>query len=319
MPSFGEKLRKEREKRKISLDEISSTTKIGTRMLQALEEDKFNLLPGGIFNKGFVRAYARAVGLDEDQTVADYLVASGDAPIIRPDAQSRESQRGPRDTAREESAPPSPLRITDDPNGRLEIRAEAASRQLPWGIFAAVLLIVALGLTLWNHRRLQQHSERPTASSTSAAPPGESAPEPSSSPSSSTPSPAAALPSSDSPQAAAAPTTVSHSQPVSTANQQQSTTPAPGQFTVQITAREDSWLSVVADDQHSPPELLTAGKQTVVHAHRSVVVKAGNSGGVDILLNGTQLAFGGDYAVPKTVTIGPAGIVPNAPAPPSNP
>ncbi len=51
-------------------------------MLQALEEDKFNQLPGGIFNKGFVRAYSRFVGLDEDQTVAEYLQASGDAPPV---------------------------------------------------------------------------------------------------------------------------------------------------------------------------------------------------------------------------------------------
>ena len=77
LPSFGEKLKQEREKRKITLEQISVSTKIGTRMLQALEEDKFSQLPGGIFNKGFVRAYARFVGLDEDQTVADYLQASG--------------------------------------------------------------------------------------------------------------------------------------------------------------------------------------------------------------------------------------------------
>src|SRR5271156_1169760 len=90
LPSFGEKLKLEREKRKITLEEISSSTKIGTRMLQALEEDKFNQLPGGIFNKGFVRAYSRCVGLDEDQAVADYLQASGDAPPVRTELGGRE-------------------------------------------------------------------------------------------------------------------------------------------------------------------------------------------------------------------------------------
>src|SRR5208337_4524560 len=97
LPSFGEKLKSEREKRKISLEQISSSTKIGTRMLQALEEDKFNQLPGGIFNKGFVRAYSRCVGLDEDQAVADYLEASGDAPpvsteIVAPEDDRRENE-----------------------------------------------------------------------------------------------------------------------------------------------------------------------------------------------------------------------------------
>ena len=59
MSSFGERLRQEREARGISLDDIAKATKIGTRSLKALEEENFSILPGGIFNKGFVRAYAR--------------------------------------------------------------------------------------------------------------------------------------------------------------------------------------------------------------------------------------------------------------------
>ncbi len=100
MPSFGEKLKLEREKRKITLEQISASTKIGTRMLQALEEDKFNQLPGGIFNKGFVRAYSRCVGLDEDQTVADYLQASGDAHPASAELEFREDGSREEDSAR---------------------------------------------------------------------------------------------------------------------------------------------------------------------------------------------------------------------------
>ena len=77
---FGERLRREREMRGISLDEISAATKIGTRLLRALEDEQFDLLPGGIFNKGYVRAYARHVGIDEEQAVADYLKAAGETP-----------------------------------------------------------------------------------------------------------------------------------------------------------------------------------------------------------------------------------------------
>ena len=72
---FGEKLRKHRESRGLSLDAISTTTKISTRMLRAIEEEHFDQLPGGVFNKGFVRAYARQVGLDEEEVVNDYLAA----------------------------------------------------------------------------------------------------------------------------------------------------------------------------------------------------------------------------------------------------
>src|SRR5208282_6615881 len=127
LPSFGEKLKQEREKRKITLEQISTSTKIGTRMLQALEEDKFNQLPGGIFNKGFVRAYSRFVGLDEDQTVAEYLEASGDAPLIPIEPESLEEEA----SEIEETV----SRKTSD---------TAPARQLPWGWFAAVLLVVAL-------------------------------------------------------------------------------------------------------------------------------------------------------------------------------
>ena len=79
MGQFGEKLRRERELRGITLEEVAIATKIGTRNLRALEEEKFGQLPGGIFNKGFVRAYARYVGIDEEQAVSDYLAANQDS------------------------------------------------------------------------------------------------------------------------------------------------------------------------------------------------------------------------------------------------
>ena len=82
--SFGERLRREREMRGVSLDEIAHTTKIGTRLLKALEDEQFELLPGGIFNKGFVRAYAKYLGIDEEQAVAAYLEAAGERePDVR--------------------------------------------------------------------------------------------------------------------------------------------------------------------------------------------------------------------------------------------
>lgn len=81
MGAFGEKLRQQRERRGISLDAISTTTKISTRMLRAIEDEHFDQLPGGVFNKGFVRAYARQVGLDEEEVVTDYLTALRESQI----------------------------------------------------------------------------------------------------------------------------------------------------------------------------------------------------------------------------------------------
>jgi cytoskeleton protein RodZ len=73
---FGARLKQIREQRGITLDQVSLSTKIGVRFLRALEDEHFEQLPGGIFNKGFVRSYARMIGTDEEQAIADYLAAS---------------------------------------------------------------------------------------------------------------------------------------------------------------------------------------------------------------------------------------------------
>lgn len=79
MGSFGENLRRERELRGVSLREIADNTKISIRFLEALEEDRLEVLPGGLFPRSFVRQYANFVGLDPDRTVADFL-AQHDQP-----------------------------------------------------------------------------------------------------------------------------------------------------------------------------------------------------------------------------------------------
>jgi cytoskeletal protein RodZ len=73
--SFGSWLRQQREIRNITLREISDNTKIGLRYLEALEEDRFEVLPAPIFAKGFLREYAKYVGLDPDEVVNFYLTA----------------------------------------------------------------------------------------------------------------------------------------------------------------------------------------------------------------------------------------------------
>src|SRR5580765_7284291 len=70
--SIGEKLRLEREARGIALREISEQTRISIRYLEAIETDDFKRLPGGIFNRSFVRAYAKFVGVDEHAALEDY-------------------------------------------------------------------------------------------------------------------------------------------------------------------------------------------------------------------------------------------------------
>ncbi len=72
MPSLGEELKQAREERGIKLREIADATHIGLRFLQAIEADDYSILPGGIFNRSFVRSYARYVGLDEEYVLTRY-------------------------------------------------------------------------------------------------------------------------------------------------------------------------------------------------------------------------------------------------------
>jgi cytoskeleton protein RodZ len=75
MGNFGDTLRQEREFRGITLDAITRVTKISNRHLIALEQEHFDVLPGGVFNKSMVREYARVVGLDQEEWVGRYLSA----------------------------------------------------------------------------------------------------------------------------------------------------------------------------------------------------------------------------------------------------
>src|SRR5689334_14673849 len=76
--SFGDWLRRQREMREISLRDIADRTKISLRYLEAMEEDRFDLLPAPLFAKGFLREYARYVGLSPDEVVNHYLSVQGE-------------------------------------------------------------------------------------------------------------------------------------------------------------------------------------------------------------------------------------------------
>jgi cytoskeleton protein RodZ len=314
LPSFGAKLKLEREKRKITLEQISVSTKIGIRMLQALEEDNFNQLPGGIFNRGFVRAYSRFLGLDEDQTIADYMQASGDAPPVSTETVSHEDgsrENAAREDAARENRDKDRDRDKDkdkDKVSRLEASADAPPRQLPWGVFAGALLVVALALSFWSHRRREhmRQAVRPTPAASATQLSGQA---------SGSDLPTTASPTTSSPTGVSA-----HSAP-KTSHDLAPASPAaiPGEFTVVIQAREESWTTITADGKTISSELLPAGSERVVRGRKEITVRTGNAGAVDFRFNEKKVDIGGDYGEVKIVTFGPRGILPNAPPPPSTP
>src|SRR5215470_18584029 len=76
--TFGERLKRERELREISVDELTKATRISQRFLEALENEDWAKLPGGVFGRAFVRTIARYLGLDEESFLAEYDAARGD-------------------------------------------------------------------------------------------------------------------------------------------------------------------------------------------------------------------------------------------------
>ena len=93
--TFGERLKREREMREVSLKEVTSATRIGPRFLEALENEDWEKLPGGIFNRGFVRSIARFLGLDEENLLAEYDLARGDQSMPAPQPYENKLPRPP--------------------------------------------------------------------------------------------------------------------------------------------------------------------------------------------------------------------------------
>jgi cytoskeleton protein RodZ len=78
---FGGKLRQARERRGVPIRQIATKTKISPAALDALERNDVSKLPGGIFTRGFIRAYALEVGLDPAETVREFHERFGDGPV----------------------------------------------------------------------------------------------------------------------------------------------------------------------------------------------------------------------------------------------
>lgn len=154
MDDFGGKLRQARERRGISLRQIAASTKISAAALEALERNDISKLPGGIFSRAFVRAYAVEVGLDPDDTVKEFL--------------DRFNQEPPP-TA--ESAATVPQEETD-----FEHRQKMAALVLKVAIFGVPVLILLLYLTFYRNRPAVQAEGEAAPAATSPAPAGTGAP-----------------------------------------------------------------------------------------------------------------------------------------------
>ena len=80
--AFGERLRRQRRHQNLSLTEIAASTKVGASHYAALERGDCSRWPGGVYNRAFIRAYAKAVGLDPDETAAEFAEYFESAPAL---------------------------------------------------------------------------------------------------------------------------------------------------------------------------------------------------------------------------------------------
>ncbi|MBI2678714.1 MAG: helix-turn-helix domain-containing protein [Candidatus Koribacter versatilis] len=285
MGSFGQRLQREREMRGITLEEIATSTKIGTRSLRALEEEDFDQLPGGIFNKGFVRAYAKYLGIDEEQAVADYLTASGEdeQPLPNPSANVQSEHTTIRD---------------DSSSG-------------PWVALALLALLGMGGFAGWRWYQNQKVAEQPPPAivSTPAPPPAQAA------------TPAADPNAPASPDATTTGTDSAAADP-SAATNAKATTPElkpelkkdgaatlAGGFLLEVRAKQDAWISYTTDDQPAKEVQMKSTDHAVsIHAQKRVKLVLGNAGGVEISHNGKALPQLGSENQRRVVVFTPEGM-----------
>lgn len=143
--TLGEKLRQAREERDISISEVAEQTRISPLYIEAIENDDYSPLPGGIFNKGFIKSFAKFVGVDEEEALQDYS---------RQLSQQNEGQLEP------DTKTYRPEVLTDD---------RSRSSLLPTIIFAAIIL----GLMTWGILALvqyiQEQQSQPVAANANTA------------------------------------------------------------------------------------------------------------------------------------------------------
>jgi len=142
--SLGEKLRLAREERGISITEVAEATRISPHYLQAIEVDDYRTLPGGIFNKGFIKSFAKYVGVDEQEALADY------ARVVNADSEQQAANE-PLNRYRPEV-------LTDD---------RAGGSMIPTIIGAVVILAIVTAAVLFGLNYLKNRQSEPVANASS--------------------------------------------------------------------------------------------------------------------------------------------------------
>lgn len=299
MSSFGEHLRQQREMRGISLDEIVATTKIGRRLLVALEEGQFDLLPGGIFNKSYVRAYAKCIGIDEEEAVTAYLEAANEAP---PDAKLIAQQHASIHSDRVRDGSGFPL------------------------VPVLVLVVVAIGgvagWKMYQQHKREREQRKPEVSvgQTSTLVPTAVPNIAATAPAKGEPAPQDSVSQSRSGVAPEHSAGVSNTFATPPAAQPSSSEAASSQataalFEVTVRPKDRAWVSIKSDGKYLVRGIIQPPQVKTVHASNQVVFFTGNAGAVDVDFNGKTIPLAGGADQEQLLVFGPHGLLPKTGAP----
>ena len=306
--SFGERLRREREMRGVSLEQIVATTKIGRRLLLALEEEQFDLLPGGIFNKSYVKAYAKCVGIDEDEAVAEYMKAANETP---PDTRVIAQQHA-------------------------SIHSNRPMQRAGFPVLPVLILVVVIagGIGGWKVYQDRQNDQakraaipanpdasQPPANAPASAPLASvagSAPDQTSSAQPSQKTAAAAEPTSSTAAAVVPPPATPATTKVSPENSA-ATPPAGSPFEVVIRPKDSAWVSVKSDGSYVVRGIIRPPDVKTIHASSQVVFYTGNAGAVEVSFNGKNVPLTGGPNAEQVLVFDSRGVVPAARSKPPAP
>jgi hypothetical protein len=141
--ALGERLKRQRERRGITLQSISDATKVPAALFAGLERGDCSRWPAGLYGRAYVRAYAAAIGLNPDDIVEDFTSAFHGG--VRADGTAEPVTRTPR-------AAPLRLGMIDEPSvtlGRTLKRAGLAAADLLIGVLLATIAHVGLNTGMW--------------------------------------------------------------------------------------------------------------------------------------------------------------------------
>ena len=272
MGSFGERMKRERELRGITLEEIAESTKIGTRNLVALEGEDFDALPGGIFNKGFVRAYCKFLGIDQEQAVTDFLSAY---------------QKAKHDSGNGDELPVGAVLASMVKPPAMPSEEQIRRKNRLWALTALLCLVAGLGAWIYVNRH-------PALLARSGSEPQQ----PSSLP------PAAVR---ESQVSSAAPPTTSSAATLMSAPEVAAVA-GDSSFVLNIRAKQDTWIVITADGQEVMHGILGAAGERSFRAKNELVVKAGNAGAIEIAHNGKSLPLLGHEGQVRTLVFTSQGL-----------